>query len=184
MKKGKAKFSHKLKRKERINEEITAKSIRLISEGNEGSILTEIIDIQSALKKAEDNGVDLVEISSISNPPVCRLIDYGRYIYQKEKKAKESKKSRKVVNLKEIKMRPKTDVHDYNFKVKHINQFLTNGDKVKVTVRFRGREMAMKKSGWDQMEKIIEDTKENGKIESQPKMEGYNMIMILSPLKI
>ena len=109
------------------------------------------------------------------------IIDYGKYLYQQNKKRKEQKKNQKIVHLKEIKMRPKTDVHDYRFKVKHVRDFLAAGDRVKITVKFRGREMAFQQSGRDQLDKVVVDTQDVGKIEAFPKMEGRQMTMVLVP---
>ena len=160
----------------RSNHEITAKEVRLLDE--EGEMIG-VVSVREALKQAEEQDLDLVEISASSKPPVCRIIDYGKFIYQEKKK--EAKKTNKVVHLKEIKMRPKTDVHDYNFKVKHVRQFIEHGDKVKITIRFKGREIAFIDFGKKQIDKVIADTKDIAKVEVNPRMEGKNLFMILAP---
>lgn len=168
-----------LKRKERINQAITASKVRLVEGESRDTVLT----IQEALERAQDAGLDLVEITGNANPPVCKIIDYGKYTYQQNKKKKEAKKNQRVMHLKEIKMRPKTDVHDYNFKVKHVRQFIQSGDRVKITVRFKGREMAFLEAGRKQLDKVVVDTQDIAKIESMPKVEARTMIMVLVPLK-
>lgn len=142
-----------------------------------------VMAIQEALRKGEELGVDLVEISPQAVPPVCKLIDYGKFNFQQEKKQKEARKNSKVIQNKEIKLRPKTDVHDYNFKVKHIREFLEEGDRVKVTVRFKGREMAYTENGRKQLERIVTDTQDIGKIEAPPKLVGRTYDMTLVPKK-
>ena len=164
----------------RVNQSIEASNVRLIDDAGE---MTGVKSLADALKMAREAGLDLVEISPQSTPPVCKIIDYGRFLYQREKKKKEAKKHQHTVQLKEIKMRPKTDVHDYNFKVRHVRSFLKNGDKVKLTIRFKGREMAFVDLGNKQIDRVIEDTKDLGKVESKPKMEGRTLFMVLSPLK-
>ncbi len=164
----------------RINRDIKANEIRLIDEKGE---MIGVIKIEEGLKKADESGLDLVEISPNAKPPVCKIIDYGKYLYQIEKKKKEAKKNQKVVHLKEIKLRPKTDIHDYNFKVKHIKEFLKSGNKVKVTVKFRGREMAFMAVGKEQLDKVIADTAELGKPDSSPRLEGRNLNLTIIPKK-
>ena len=164
----------------RVNQSIEAPNVRLIDDAGE---MTGVKSLADALKMAREAGLDLVEISPQSTPPVCKIIDYGRFLYQREKKKKEAKKHQHTVQLKEIKMRPKTDVHDYNFKVRHVRSFLKNGDKVKLTIRFKGREMAFVDLGNKQIDRVVEDTKDLGKVESKPKMEGRTLFMVLSPLK-
>ena len=168
------------KNKENINEEITAPEVRLV--GPEGEAIG-VLPIKEALTMAGEQELDLVEISANAVPPVCKIIDYGKYIYQQDKKKKEAKKNQKIVHLKEIKMRPKTDVHDYNFKVKHVREFVESGDRVKITIRFRGREMAFQENGRVQLEKVVADTEDIAKVESLPKMEGRQMTMVLVPKK-
>ncbi len=167
------------KRKEKVNKEIMAPKVRLSEVEGEGAVVT----IEEALKMASEESLDLVEIAPNARPPVCKIIDYGKYSYQQDKKKKEAKKKQRVMHLKEIKMRPKTDVHDYNFKVKHIKQFIVSGDRVKITIRFKGREMSFLEAGRAQLDKVVVDTKDIAKIESMPTVEGRNMIMVLVPLK-
>ena len=140
------------------------------------------LPLNKAIEKAKEEGLDLIEISPNANPPVCKIMDMGKYKYDLQKKANIAKKKQKVVALKEIKLRPGTDVHDYNFKVKNAKKFLTNKDKVKFTVKFKGREMQHINLGKDLMNRIIDDTKDVGKVETHPKFEGRQMIMIMQPI--
>ena len=161
------------------NQQIRAIDVQVIgSDGNNVGILT----LKKAIELAKEEGLDLIEISPNANPPVCKIMDMGKYKYDLQKKTNIAKKKQKVVALKEIKMRPGTDVHDYNFKVKNAKKFLVNKDKVKFTVKFKGREMQHINLGKDLMNRIIEDTKEVGKIETHPKFEGRQMIMIIQPI--
>ena len=161
------------------NQQIRAIDVQVIgSDGNNVGILP----LKKAIELAKEEGLDLIEISPNANPPVCKIMDMGKYKYDLQKKTNIAKKKQKVVALKEIKMRPGTDVHDYNFKVKNAKKFLTNKDKVKFTVKFKGREMQHINLGKDLMNRIIEDTKEVGKIETRPKFEGRQMIMIIQPV--
>ena len=161
------------------NQQIRAIDVQVIgSDGNNVGILT----LKKAIELAKEEGLDLIEISPNANPPVCKIMDMGKYKYDLQKKTNIAKKKQKVVALKEIKMRPGTDVHDYNFKVKNAKKFLVNKDKVKFTVKFKGREMQHINLGKDLMNRIIEDTKEVGKIETHPKFEGRQMIMIIHPI--
>jgi translation initiation factor IF-3 len=161
------------------NQQIRAIDVQVIgSDGNNVGILT----LKKAIELAKGEGLDLIEISPNANPPVCKIMDMGKYKYDLQKKTNIAKKKQKVVALKEIKMRPGTDVHDYNFKVKNAKKFLVNKDKVKFTVKFKGREMQHINLGKDLMNRIIEDTKEVGKIETHPKFEGRQMIMIIQPV--
>ena len=161
------------------NQQIRAIDVQVIgSDGNNVGILT----LKKAIELAKEEGLDLIEISPNANPPVCKIMDMGKYKYDLQKKTNIAKKKQKVVSLKEIKMRPGTDVHDYNFKVKNAKKFLTNKDKVKFTVKFKGREMQHINLGKDLMNRIIEDVKEIGKIETHPKFEGRQMIMIIQPI--
>ena len=161
------------------NQQIRAIDVQVIgSDGNNVGILP----LKKAIELAKEEGLDLIEISPNANPPVCKIMDMGKYKYDLQKKTNIAKKKQKVVALKEIKMRPGTDVHDYNFKVKNAKKFLVNKDKVKFTVRFKGREMQHINLGKDLMNRIIEDTKEVGKIETHPKFEGRQMIMIIQPI--
>ena len=163
----------------KVNERIRALEVQVISSDgkNLGTLRT-----QEAINMAKEEGLDLIEISPNANPPVCKIIDIGKYKYDLQKKANIAKKKQKVVALKEIKLRPGTDVHDYNFKIKNAKKFLVKKDKVKFTVRFKGREMQHIDLGKDLMNRIIEDTKEVGKVETHPKFEGRQMIMIIQPI--
>ena len=131
---------------------------------------------------AEDAGLDLVEISPNANPPVCKIMDFGKFKYETQKKEAEARKKQKIIEIKEVKFRPNTDHHDYDVKMRNVVKFLDNGDKVKVTLRFRGREMAHQELGRDLLLRVAEDTKELGKVENMPKMEGRQMIMLIGPL--
>ena len=135
-----------------------------------------------AIEIAKQEGLDLIEISPNANPPVCKIMDMGKYKYDLQKKANQAKKKQKIVSLKEIKLRPETEIHDYNFKIKNAKEFITKGDKVKFTVKFKGREMQHVELGKKLMNRIIEDTKDIGKVETQPKFEGRQMIMIIQPI--
>ncbi|MBW0002828.1 MAG: translation initiation factor IF-3 [Hyphomicrobiales bacterium] len=134
-----------------------------------------------ALKVAEDAGLDLVEISPNSNPPVCKILDYGRFRFLEQKKANEARKRQKVIEIKEIKLRPGIDDHDYDVKMKSVRRFFEDGDKVKVTLRFRGREMAHVELGAKVLQRVKADTAEMAKVESEPSMEGRQMTMVLAP---
>ena len=163
----------------KANERIRALEVQVISSDgkNLGTLKT-----QEAINIAKQEGLDLIEISPNANPPVCKIIDIGKYKYDQQKKAHKAKKKQKVMNLKEIKLRPVTEIHDYNFKIKNAQRFLTKGDKVKFTVQFRGREMQHTNLGYDLMKRITDDTASLGKIEVKPKFEGRQIIMIIHPL--
>ena len=163
----------------RTNEKIRASEVQVIdSEGKNLGILT----THKASEIAKQAGLDLIEISPNANPPVCKIIDVGKYRYGLQKKANKNKKKQKVVNLKEIKLRPVTEIHDYNFKIKNAQKFLEKGDKVKFTVKFKGREMQHTHLGNELMDRIINDTAALGKVEVHPKFEGRQIIMIIHPL--
>ncbi len=134
------------------------------------------------MELADEAGLDLVEISPNANPPVCKIMDFGKFKYEQQKRESEARKKQKIIEVKEVKFRPNTDVHDYDVKMRNVVKFLGNGDKVKVTLRFRGREMAHQNLGRELLERVAEDTKEIGKVESMPKMEGRQMIMMIGPL--
>ena len=140
-----------------------------------------VIDTDSALAMAEEAGLDLVEVSPNTSPPVCKILDYGKLKYQEQKKASEARKRQKTVDVKEIKMRPNIDTHDYDVKMRSVNKFLGEGDKVKVTMRFRGREMAHQNLGMELLHKVRGDTNAIAKVEAMPKLEGRQMIMVLAP---
>lgn len=163
-----------------MNERIRAKEIRVIDE--DGSQIG-ILPPYEALKIAKEKDLDLVEISPTAQPPVCRIMNYGKYLYQLNKKTHEAKKHQKVIQVKEIKFRPMTDEHDYLFKKNNIIRFLQDGDKAKASVMFRGREMAHKEIGRQLIGRLIEDLSEVGVVEGFPKMEGSNMFVIFSPKK-
>jgi translation initiation factor IF-3 len=162
----------------RINEFIRVREVRLIDQN--GAQLGVMATIE-ARQKAVDAGLDLVEISPDAQPPVCKILDYGKYKYEQQKKAAEARKNQKIVELKEIKVRPGIDDHDYDVKMRAIKRFFEEGDKVKVTLRFRGREMAHASLGMDVLKRIKADTEPIAKVESEPRFEGRQMIMILAP---
>ena len=164
----------------RINGEVTAREVRLI--GTDGEIIG-IMSGREALKMAEEADTDLVEISPNATPPVCRLMDYGKFKYQEQKKAAEALAKQKIIQVKEIKLRPGTDENDYQVKMRNIKRFIEDGDKVKVTLRFRGREMAHQEIGMRQLERIREELAEMAQVESMPKLEGRQMVMMLAPAR-
>ncbi|MDP3188811.1 MAG: translation initiation factor IF-3 [Limnobacter sp.] len=167
-------------KKNRTNEEIRIPEVRLI--GIEGEQLG-IVKTPDALRMAEEGGVDLVEIAPQAVPPVAKLMDYGKFRYQEQKKAAEAKSKQKQVQIKEIKFRPGTDDGDYNVKLKNLTRFLEDGDKCKVTLRFRGREMAHQDIGARLLERVRTDLDEIGVVEQMPKMEGRQMVMMIAPRK-
>ena len=142
-----------------------------------------VVSLQDAFDRADDVGLDLVEVSPQADPPVCKIMDYGKYKYEASKRAHKAKQKQKQVQLKEVKLRPKTDTHDYEVKLKNARRFLEQGDRVKVTMRFRGREMLHQDIGRDILEQIEEDLAGIGKVEQQPKLEGRQMIMVVTPVK-
>ena len=162
----------------RTNEQITASEVRVIS--STGAQLG-IISIREALNYAEDEGYDLVEVSPDAKPPVCKIIDYGKLKYKEQKSKKEAKKKQKTIEVKEIKMRPGIDTHDYQVKVKALKKFISGGNKVKVSMRFRGREMEHQNLGLDLLKKLTEEVSEYAKIEVPPKSEGKQIMIILVP---
>ena len=163
----------------RANDRIRASQVQVI--GSDGKNLG-ILNTKEAINIARQEDLDLIEISPNANPPVCKIIDMGKYKYDLQKKANKAKKKQKVINLKEIKLRPVTEIHDYNFKIKNAQRFLEKGDKVKFTVRFKGREMQHTNLGNELMDRIINDTKNVGKVEIYPKLEGKQIIMIIQPV--
>lgn len=161
-----------------INNRIRAREVRLIDpDGNQ----TGVVPIQQALEAAAEYGLDLVEISPNANPPVCKIMDYGKYKYELTKKRQEAKKKQIIFQVKEIKLRPKTGEHDLNVKIGHIRKFLGKKDKVKVTVIFRGREIVLSERGKELLEKVVEETAEISVVEQPPKFEGRAMVMVLGP---
>ena len=162
----------------RANEDIRVPQVRLI--GADGELIG-VVTIQAALSAAEDSGMDLVEISPNADPPVCKLLDYGKFKYEAQKKANEARKRQKTIDVKEIKMRPNIDDHDYEVKMRAMAKFIGEGDKVKFTIRFRGRELAHPEIGRKLLDRIREEAEELAKIESMAKMEGRQMIMVMAP---
>ena len=157
-----------------------AREIRVIDEA--GAQLG-VMDPRQALSMAEERGLDLVEVAPTAQPPVCRIMDYGKYLYQQNKKAQEAKKHQKIIQIKEVKFRPKIDEHDYEFKKKHIIRFLEEQNKVKATVMFRGREVTHAEIGEQILQRLQSEIGEMAGIERPPKLEGYSMTMILTPKK-
>lgn len=141
------------------------------------------MSLNAALNAAEEAGLDLVEIAPMAQPPVCRVMDFGKFKYQEQKKAHEARLKQKQVQIKEVKLRPATDENDYQIKLRNLKRFLEDGDKCKVTLRFRGREMAHQEFGLRQLERVKADLEEIGQVEQMPKMEGRQMIMVISPKK-
>jgi translation initiation factor IF-3 len=162
----------------RINREIKAKEVRLINYDGEN---LGVVSISEALSIAQEVGLDLIEISPQVTPPVCKVLDYGKYKYELQKKKNEAKKNQKVVNIKELKLRPMIETHDYEVKLKQAKKFLSQGDKVKFTMRYKGREMSANDMGKDILNKLVEDLEGLCKIDAAPKMEGKQMFMIVSP---
>ena len=163
----------------RANNRINSPEVQVI--GSTGENLG-IINTSKAISMAKEEGLDLIEIAPNAKPPVCKIIDMGKYKYDAQKKANKAKKRQKKIELKEIKLRPVTEIHDYNFKLKNAQKFLSKGDKVKFTIRFKGRELQHSNLGHDLMSKIKEDIKLVGKIEMDPKFDGKQMIMVIQPL--
>ena len=163
----------------RRNEQIRARELRVI--GPEGEQLG-ILPRNDALAQSRELGLDLVEVAAMADPPVCRIMDYGKFRYEQQKKKQEAKKRQTVVQIKEIKVRPKTDDHDYETKVRHIRRFLEEGDRCKVTVFFRGREIVHKDRGQSILDRIVEDTRDVAKMEQEPRAEGRTLQMLLAPL--
>ncbi|SDZ26688.1 bacterial translation initiation factor 3 (bIF-3) [Jannaschia faecimaris] len=164
----------------RVNDRIRAVEIRLI--GAEGENVG-VVSPARARQMAEDAGLDLVEISPNAVPPVCKIMDFGKFKYETQKKEAEARKRQKTIEIKEVKFRPNTDTNDYDVKMRNVFRFLEDGDKVKITLRFRGREMAHQNLGRELLERVSEDTKEVGKVENFPKMEGRQMVMMIGPIQ-
>ena len=162
----------------RVNERIRAPEIRLI--GADGENIG-VVTPGRALMLAEEAGLDLVEISPNAEPPVCKIMDFGKFKYEQQKREAEARKNQKIIEIKEIKFRPGTDTHDYDVKMRAVLKFLGEGDKVKVTLRFRGREMAHQDLGLDLLNRVRDDVGETGKVESIPKLEGRQMVMMIAP---
>ncbi|MFZ0470188.1 MAG: translation initiation factor IF-3 [Thiogranum sp.] len=168
------------KSKYRLNQNIDAKEVRLV--GAEGEQIG-IVSIEQAQSIAAEASMDLVEISPQAEPPVCKVMDYGKFKFEEQKKRQAARKKQKQIQVKEIKFRPGTDIGDYNVKLRNLVKFLTEGDKVKVTLRFRGREMAHQELGRDLLKRVEADLEELGIVEQYPKMEGRQMVMVLAPKK-
>ena len=162
----------------RVNGAIRAPQVRCIDPDGEQ---LGVLDTRDAISKAEDFGLDLVEVQPNVDPPVCKILDYGKYKYEAQKRANEARKKQKIIEVKEIKLRPNIDEHDYQVTMRNVVKFLSGGDKVKVTLRFRGREMAHQELGANVLTRVREETDEIAKIEAMPKMEGRQMIMVLAP---
>ena len=161
------------------NHQIRAIDVQVI--GSDGNNLG-TLPLNKAIEKAKEEGLDLIEIAPNAKPPVCKIIDMGKYKYDAQKKANQAKKKQKKIELKEIKLRPVTETHDYQFKIKNAQKFISKGDKVKFTIRFKGRELQHSHLGRELMDKIREDMKEMGKVELHPKFDGKQMIMVIQPL--
>ncbi len=163
----------------RANYKINSQEVQVIASNGEN---LGIMNTGKAVSMAKEEGLDLIEIAPNANPPVCKIIDMGKYKYEAQKKANKAKKRQKKIELKEIKLRPVTEVHDYNFKLKNAQKFLSKGDKVKFTIRFKGRELMHSNLGNALMDRIQEDIKAVGKVEMSPKFDGKQMIMVIQPL--
>ena len=163
----------------RANNRINSPEVQVIASNGEN---LGILNTNQAIAMAKEEGLDLIEIAPKANPPVCKIIDIGKFKYDAQKKANKAKKKQKIVSLKEIKLRPVTGTHDYDFKVKNAKKFIIKGDKVKFTIRFKGRELQHSHLGNELMTKIKEDMKEIGKVELHPKFDGKQMIMVIQPL--
>lgn len=170
----------KMKAQHRINGQIRAREVRIVGDDIESAV----VPTRDALRLAEQKGLDLVEISPNAEPPVCRLIDYSKFLYQQKKKQKELKAKQVKVEIKEIRFGPQTDEHDYNFKLKHAKEFLMEGDKVKAHVFFRGRSILFKEQGEVLLLRFANDLEEVGKVESMPKLEGKRMIIYIAPKSV
>ncbi|HXV23532.1 MAG TPA: translation initiation factor IF-3 [Alphaproteobacteria bacterium] len=162
----------------RVNEQITVPSVRLIDENGQ---MVGVLSRREALNRAMEAGLDLVEVSPTADPPVCKILDYGKYKYEAQKKKNEARKKQKIIEVKEIKMRPGIDDHDYDVKMRAMHRFLEEGDKVKVTMRFRGREMVHQELGLKVLERVRGQLDEVAKVEQMPRLEGRQMTMVVAP---
>ncbi|MDX2101352.1 MAG: translation initiation factor IF-3 [Alphaproteobacteria bacterium] len=162
----------------RVNHEIHSLTVRLIDANGE---MIGVVPIREALARAAEAGLDLVEVSAAALPPVCKILDFGKFKYEEQKKRNEARKKQKVIEIKEVKFRPTIDDHDYETKMKSMKRFLEEGDKVKVTLRFRGRELAHQDLGMQVLIRVRDDLEELGKVESMPRMEGRQLIMVIAP---
>ncbi|MEM5543574.1 translation initiation factor IF-3 [Sulfitobacter sp. AS92] len=163
----------------RVNDKIRSTEIRLIGADGEN---VGVVTPQRAMEMAEEAGLDLVEISPNAKPPVCKIMDFGKFKYEQQKRESEARKKQKIIEIKEVKFRPNTDTNDYDVKMRNVFKFLEGGDKVKITLRFRGREMAHQNLGRELLERVAADTKDIGRVENFPKMEGRQMVMVIGPL--
>ncbi|MEQ8355706.1 MAG: translation initiation factor IF-3 [Kiloniellaceae bacterium] len=161
-----------------MNDMITSPQVRLVDENGEQ---VGVVPVSDALRRAENAGLDLMEVSPNADPPVCKILDYGRFRYEAQKKKNEARKKQKVIEVKEIKMRPNIDTHDYDVKMRAIHRFIEEGDKVKVTMRFRGREMVHQDLGKQVLDRVREAMVEKAKVEQFPKLEGRQMTMVMAP---
>ncbi|GBD43845.1 Translation initiation factor IF-3 [bacterium HR40] len=164
----------------RINEQIDARQVRLI---DENGTMVGIVPLAVALERAAQAGLDLVEVAPTATPPVCKIMDYGKFKYEQQKKASAARKKQRVIEVKEIKMRPNIDENDYRIKMKKVRDFLAEGDKVKVTLRFRGREVAHQDIAMRLFERVKDDVGDLAKIEQTPKLEGRQMVMVMAPVR-
>ncbi|MEZ5584817.1 MAG: translation initiation factor IF-3 [Candidatus Competibacteraceae bacterium] len=164
----------------RLNDEITAREVRLIDQEGEQ---VGVVSLEEAIRTAEEAELDLVEISPTAKPPVCRIMDYGKFRFEQNKKQQEARKKQKQIQVKEIKFRPGTEEGDYQVKLRNLVRFLSDGDKTKVTLRFRGREMAHQDLGFKLLKRVEADLVDYGTVEQYPKMEGRQMVMVVAPLK-
>ena len=162
----------------RVNDQITAPEVRVV--GADGEVIG-VLSVEEGIEHAYDAGLDLVEVSPNADPPVCKILDYGKFKYEAQKKANEARKKQKVIEVKEIKMRPNIDDHDYDVKMRNVKRFIDDGDKVKMTIRFRGREMAHQDLGLAVLQRVKEEMDELAKVEQFPKTEGRMMTMVLAP---
>jgi translation initiation factor IF-3 len=162
----------------RINDEISSARVRLVDERGE---MVGIVGRNEALEMAADAGLDLVEIAPNADPPVCKILDYGKFKYEEQKKKNEARKKQKIIEVKEIKLRPSIDDHDYMVKMRSMNKFIEEGDKVKITMRFRGRELAHQELGMNVLLRVRDDLDEIAKVEQMPRMEGRQMTMVVAP---
>ncbi len=162
----------------RVNEDIRTSKVRLVDDTGD---MVGVVTVEEALERAADAGLDLVEISPNADPPVCKILDYGKFKYEAQKKRNEARKKQRIIDVKEIKMRPNIDEHDYEVKMRSMRRFLGDGDKVKVTLRFRGRELAHQDIGMRVLQRVQDDLEELAKVEAFPKMEGRQMVMVVAP---
>lgn len=162
----------------RVNEQISNAEVRVVDADGE---MVGVISVQEGIEMAAEVGLDLVEVSPNANPPVCKILDYGKFKYEAQKKANEARKKQKIILIKEIKMRPGIDEHDYQVKMRNVHRFIEDGDKVKLTIRFRGREMAHQNLGMDVLHRVRDEMDEFAKVEQFPRSEGRMMTMVLAP---